>query len=106
MIEIVKNIESIRNELGITQKEMGKKLGMSQQSYSQYMNVNTDLPLSLIEKIAKVYNMEIVNLIMYPQKYVPEGETDPVCDECRKKQETIDNLNELLRIYKSKKEII
>lgn len=103
MIEICKNIEKIRQERGISQTEMGKKLGMSQQSYSQYMCVNSDLAISMIDQIAKVYNMSIVDLLTYPVHYVPEGSEKPVCEECKQKDEIIANLNDYIKTLKKKK---
>lgn len=103
MIEICKNIEEIRQKNGISQKEMGEKLGLSQQSYSQYMCKNSDLAISMIEKIAKIYNMSIVDLLTYPVKYVPEGSSKPVCEECKQKDEIIANLNDYIKTLKQKK---
>ena len=102
MIDIVKNIEAIRKDRGLTQAQVGALLGMSQQSYSQYMNKNTDLPFSKIVRFAEIYNISIVNLIMYPKKYVEEGTCAPICEECKKKDEIIENLNEYIKLLKSK----
>lgn len=101
MIEICKKIEEIRNEKNMTQKRMGELLGnMSQQSYSQYIQ-GSDMTIGMVERIAKIYNMSIVDILTYPEKYVPEGSSTPDCEECKKKDEIIENLNAYIRMLKS-----
>lgn len=103
MIDIIANIEAIRQEKGIKQSEMGKKLGTTQSGYSNFVNRNTDMPFSRITQIADILGVSVVDIVTYPVKYVPEDQAAaPMCEECQKKQETIDNLNELLREYKKK----
>ena len=103
MIDIIANIEAIRQEKGIKQSEMGKRLGTTQSGYSNFVNRNTDMPFSRISQIADILGVSIVDIVTYPDKYVPEDQaTVPVCEECKKKDQIIDNLNELLTIYKQK----
>ena len=103
MIDIIANIEAIRQEKGIKQSEMGRRLGTTQSGYSNFVNRNTDMPFSRISQIADILGVSVVDIVTYPDKYVPEDQVAaPVCEECQKKQETIDNLNELLREYKQK----
>lgn len=102
MIDIIKNIEEIRQEKGIKQSEMGKRLGTTQSGYSNFVNRNTDMPFSRITQITDILGVSVVDIVTWPDKYVPEGTSAPECEECQKKQETIDNLNELLREYKLK----
>ncbi len=102
MIDIIKNIEEIRSKKGIKQAEIGRELGTSQSGYSNYVNRNTDMPFSRLSHIADVLGVSVVDIITWPIKYVPSDMVAPECEECKKKDEIIDNLNELIREYKQK----
>ena len=54
MIDIIANIEAIRQEKGIKQSEMGRRLGTTQSGYSNFVNRNTDMPFSRISQIADI----------------------------------------------------
>ena len=102
MINIIKNIEEIRQSKGIKQAEMGEKLGTTQSGYSNFVNRNIDMPFSRISQIADILGVTVVDIVTWPEKYVPENDAAPLCDECKKKDQIIENLNELLTIYKQK----
>lgn len=103
MKKILENIEAIRKEKGFSQEFVAEKLGIKQPAYSRYFQVQDDMKISLLEQIADILEVSVVDIVTYPEKYVPaDQEASPVCEECQKKQETIDNLNELLREYKRK----
>ena len=102
MIEIQKNIEAIRRAKGIKQVEMGNRLGVSQMAYSNYVNRDADIPFSRLEKIAEALRVPIMDIITYPDHYVPDSSIAPECEECAKKQKTIDNLNDLIEILNKK----
>ena len=102
MIKILENIEAIRKEKGIKQEEMGKRLGVTQMAYSNYVNRNLDIPYSRLELIAKALDVSVVDIIAYPETYVPKSSIPPTCEECEKKQKTIDHLNKLIEIYEMK----
>ena len=102
MIEIQKNIEAIRRAKGIKQVEMGNRLGVSQMAYSNYVNRDADIPFSRLEKIAEALRVPIMDIITYPDHYVPDSSISPECEECAKKQKTIDNLNDLIEILNKK----
>lgn len=103
MIDIIANIEAIRQEKGIKQSEMGKRLGTTQSGYSNFVNRNTDMPFSRISQIADILGVSVVDIVTWPIKYIPEGQaSSPACEECRKKDEIIDDLRELLNVYKQK----
>lgn len=102
MIEILKNIEAIRKEKGIKQEEMGRRLGVTQMAYSNYVNRNLDIPYSRLEQIAKALGVSVVDIVSWPEKYIPESSISPTCEECEKKQITIDNLNKLISVYETK----
>ena len=52
MIDIGENIREIRKLKGMTQKELGNKLGISQSAINQFENNKTAPKLQTIEKLA------------------------------------------------------
>ena len=100
MIDILKNIESIRIKKGIKQSEIGSKLGVKQAAYSNWVNRSADMPFGRLESIAKVLGVSVLDIITYPDHYVPESEVKPECEECKKKQDLIDNLNSYIKLLK------
>ena len=100
MNKILENLEAIRAEKGIKQEVVAERLGVSQQSYSGYFTTTGDMKISRIQEIADILGVSLVDVVTYPEHYIPESSLAPECEECKKKQELIDNLSELLRIYK------
>lgn len=63
MMSVGKNIRTIRKERGLTQKELGKLLGVSQAAIGQFENANANLQFETVAKIAKALNT--TPLILY-----------------------------------------
>ena len=104
MKKILENIEAIRREKGFSQEYMATKLKIKQPAYSRYFQVQDDMKLSLLEQIADILGVSIVDIATYPVKYVPEDQmATPACEECKQKDEIIDNLNLLIKQLKQKK---
>lgn len=103
MIDIQKNIRAILADRGIMQKQVALKLGMTDQALSNWFTRKTDLTFTQIQRICEVTGVELVDVVTYPEKYVPENQAKPDCEECKKKDEIIDNLNLLIRQLKQKK---
>lgn len=102
MISIQKNIRSILSDRGILQKQVANKLGMSDQAFSNWFTRKSDLTFDQIQRICEAADISLVDVVTYPVKYIPESDAKPNCEECQKKQKMIDNLTELLDIYKAK----
>lgn len=70
-----KNIdfEGIRNFKGVTQKQFADHLNRDQSAVSKLENGITQLKFSDLEEFAKLVDMPIVDIITYPEKYVPEN---------------------------------
>jgi DNA-binding Xre family transcriptional regulator len=68
---ILKNIEAIRKEKGIKQTVIAEQLGIKQNSYSSYITRNEDIKFSLLSRIADKLEVSVVDIITYPEKYVP-----------------------------------
>ena len=99
MENIFKNIEAIRRKKGIKQEVISKELGVTQPAYSNYINRNEDIPLGRLSRIANILEVDVIDIITWPVKYVPEVDN---CIKCGEKDKIIENLNILLEQYKKK----
>ena len=102
MIDVVKNLEAIRLAKNLTQSDVGRKLGVKQTTYSNWMNRSVDIPFGRLSNIADVLGVTVMDIITYPDHYVPEKSITPECEECKRKQKTIDNLNYLIEVLTNK----
>jgi len=100
MKNIFENIESIRRKIGLKQEVIAKELGVTQAAYSNYINRNEDIPLGRLSRIANIFDVDVIDIIKWPVKYLPEEKNCKVCGE---KDKIIENLNILLDEYKKKK---
>lgn len=63
-MNVGENIKKIRKEKGMTQKDLGKKLGVSQAAIGQFENNNSNLKMDTIKKIAQALEVEYTRLII------------------------------------------
>lgn len=78
--EIVKRIRREVKNLGWTQKEFAKKSGISPTSVSRYFNLEREIPLSMLEKIADTLEVSSIYLMGVTNEVnsVPELQLTPV----------------------------
>ena len=57
------NLIKLRQELGLTQEEMGKIIGVKRTTYSDYENYHIIIPLERLNKISNKYNLSLDYLI-------------------------------------------
>jgi transcriptional regulator with XRE-family HTH domain len=100
MENIFRNIELIRKKNEINQEVVAKELGVTQSAYSNYINRNDDIPLGRLSRIANILSVDVIDIITWPIKYVPE---ETSCKSCREKDDIIENLNDYIRLIKLKK---
>lgn len=100
MIDVRKNLKAIIEERGISQKKIAIEVGMTESALSNWLNESSLPTIKKTLEICEVIGIPIVDAFTYPVKYIPEDQAHPTCDECKKKDEIIDNLQELLRRYK------
>ena len=62
-----RRIRDLREDMDLTQTELGKIIGMSQTGYSKYETGENDIPTAILIKLARFYNTSIDYLL---------GETD------------------------------
>ena len=56
MAELRLRLRELREERELSQAEMAKKLGVSQQTYSRYDSHTTEIPLKLLIVLAEFYD--------------------------------------------------
>ena len=69
--DILANIIKIRNDRGLTQAAVADSIEVDYSSYSKLESGVTKLSLERLEKIASFFNMDLIDILTYPQKYVP-----------------------------------
>lgn len=106
MIEILKNIEAIRKEKRLKQELIAQELGVTQAAYSNYVNRNMDIPFSRLSQIANILKVDVVDIIKYPEHYVPESSLTDDCEVCKEKDAVIRSLNRYIEILESKVDIV
>lgn len=99
-IDIQKNLRALLKKHGVLHKQVAAALGMTSQGLSNWFTRKDDLSFSQITRICEVAKISIVDVVTFPEEYVPKKSENPICEECKRKDEIIDNLNELLRKYK------
>lgn len=100
MIDILKNIESIRKDKHLSQESIAKALGVTQAAYSNYINRSDDIPFSRLLRIADVLKIDVIDIIKYPNHYVLDNGG---CDHCREKDILISQLSNYINVLEAKK---
>jgi transcriptional regulator with XRE-family HTH domain len=70
MMEVCEKIHFFRQRRKWSQEEMAARLGISTNGYAKIERGETDLPLSRLEQIAKVLEIELVELFNFGEKNV------------------------------------
>lgn len=71
MKEINQTILELRENKGATQSQVGEYLGLDASGYGKLERGVTDITLTKLEKLAQFYGMSVIDLLAYPDKYVP-----------------------------------
>ena len=93
----MKNIEAIRKEKRIKQEVLASELGIRQSSYSAYITRESDITFSRLLQISNILGVKVVDVITYPEKYVPESSVMQ-CSGCMEKDKTIQHLNKYIEM--------
>ena len=100
MSNIRENIKEICKEKGLKQEVIAEKIGITQSSLSQKLTRNDDIKYGFLLKIANILSVDVIDIIKYPVRYVPEEKS---CASCQEKEKIIENLNMLLEVFKKRK---
>ncbi|MDR1718014.1 MAG: helix-turn-helix domain-containing protein [Prevotella sp.] len=70
MKTIYDTLLKLRKKKGKTQAELAEYLSLDSSSYGKLERGETDITLTKLEQLAQYYNMSVVDLISYPDKYI------------------------------------
>lgn len=70
---VLQNVVTIRNSKGFTQDYVASKLGMKQSGYALIEKGGRGLQFEMLEQIAIIFEMDILDVITYPDKYEKKG---------------------------------
>jgi transcriptional regulator with XRE-family HTH domain len=68
--DILDNIAKIRKSKGFSQDYLASKLGMKQAGYGLIENGERGLQYEVLLQIAIVFEMDVIDIITYPNKYI------------------------------------
>ncbi len=67
---VIRNIIQIRNSQGLTKRSMAETLNINEASYGRIESGKIALSYSQLAKIASIFQMSVIDIISYPDKYV------------------------------------
>ncbi len=70
MKEILNNIKAIRESKGYSQDQIADLLKISQSQYARFERGITKTDLQTLYKFAKALEVELIDIITYPKKYI------------------------------------
>lgn len=68
--KVIKNIIQIRNAQGITKRDMASSVGINEASYGRIESGRIALSYSMLARIASRFEMSVVDVFTYPDRYV------------------------------------
>ena len=100
METISENIKKICKEHGVKQEVIAKEMGLTQGTLSGKLANGDNIKYSLLLEIANIAKIPVIDIITYPDKYVPETAQ---CSSCKEKDEIIRNLNNYIKTLEKRK---
>lgn len=70
MSDVSKNIRQIRESLGLSQSKIALRMHKTQQAYSRIELENKTVSIEDVENFAKAVDMNMIDVITWPKKYV------------------------------------
>lgn len=74
--QIIENLRKIRNEKNLTQAAVGNYASISESQMSRIMSGGNNLSIDQLEEIASGLEMSVIDIITYPEKFVPKSSLD------------------------------
>lgn len=71
--QIIQNLGKIRNEKNLTQAAIGSFADISESQMSRIMSGGNNLSIDKLEEIASGLKMSVIDIITYPEVYVPKS---------------------------------
>ena len=83
MNDILDNIRNLRIQKGYSQDWMGEKLSLTQTGYSLIEAGKRGLPYRVLCQIAVIFDMDVIDLITYPEKWSQLGLVNTGVDDTK-----------------------
>ena len=99
MDDISSKIKQVCKENGYKQEYIANKLGITQGTLAGKLAKGDDIKYSLLLEISNITKIPIIDILTYPEKYVPEIKH---CSSCNEKDDVIRNLNNYIKILETK----
>ena len=64
------NIKELREKKQLSTYQVAKLMNITQSAYSRFENAKSKIDLARLESFANVMGMSVVDVLMYPDKYV------------------------------------
>lgn len=97
-------IKILRNKLGLTQRQLGKLLTVSQQAIHQYENSESEPDISTLKKMSEIFGVSIDTIVKNDRFYNNKSShLDSITNNF--KDENINNNNLLVKYKKLPKDI-
>lgn len=61
--QIAERIHEVRDVSGLTEREVAEKLGIPLETYIQYENASTDIPVSMLYEMARIFEVDFTELL-------------------------------------------
>ncbi len=62
------NLKNIRNELGLTQKQFGDKIGFDSRTICNWEKSRNTPSIYIVKRICKIFNIDLYNLFDFDEK--------------------------------------
>lgn len=69
--QVIKNILQIRHLKRLTQKEVGKGIGLTEATFNRIESGKIALSFNHLTQIASFFEMSVIDIISYPDTYAP-----------------------------------
>jgi transcriptional regulator with XRE-family HTH domain len=73
MKTIYSTIKELREKNGKKQADLAEVLNLDTSGYGKLERGTTDITLTKLEILAEYYNMSVIDLLSYPDKYIKTG---------------------------------
>lgn len=71
--KIIENLRKLRIERNLKQSTLGMFAGIDESQMSRIMNGQLNLSIDQLEEIASGLKMSVIDIITYPETYVPKS---------------------------------
>ena len=99
MVNLKENIKGLIKKSNKTQDFVAEKLGIKQGTLSQKIGQDSKIKFKTLLDIADILEIKVVDIITFPDTYVPEKKS---CENCEQLRLEIRHLTDYIEILKKK----